>query len=64
MIILKKRKIVLFNLICCLILFMLVLVSNNGNVENGTEDEVYVETVSLPVTNKVIVIDARTWFSR
>lgn len=28
------------------------------------QDETTVETVSLPVSNKVIVIDARTWQTR
>ena len=33
-----------------------------NTVENKTENTI--ETVALPVTNKVIVIDARAWSSR
>lgn len=58
MIILKKKRLVLVSLLCCLSIFTFLLASN---VDKKTEDETKeksIETVSLPTTNKVIVLDA------
>ena len=48
----KKRLITLLSLVCLVILSCSVTINKNEIEENT------VETVSLPVTNKVIVIDA------
>lgn len=56
MIILEKRKIIM----CSLLIFLSVFAL--GVTTNRTENTV--QTVALPVTNKVIVLDARTWSSR
>jgi len=50
MIIIKKKNILAFLLFTCILVFSLLLGTT-------TTDEI-VQTVALPVTNKVIVIDA------
>ena len=54
MIILNKKRI-LTVAICLVLSFFLVGIE---------EKKPTVETVALPVEDKVIIIDARTWFSR
>lgn len=56
MIIIRKKRIIYFSLIVLFTMFVC------GISANRSEDTV--ETVALPVTNKVIVIDARTWRAR
>lgn len=58
MIILKKKRLVLVSLLCCLSIFTFLLASNvDKKTENETKEK-SIETVSLPTTNKVIVLDA------
>lgn len=56
MIIIRKKRIIYFSLIVLIAMFVC------GISANRNEDTV--ETVALPVTNKVIVIDARAWSTR
>ncbi len=57
MIVLKRKKLVLVSLFCCLSIFTFLLFSNKDrNIE--AEKIESIETVSLPTTNKVIVLDA------
>lgn len=58
MIVLKRKRLVFISLICCLSIFTFLLANN---AQNTTEKEIrgnIVETVSLPTSNKVIVLDA------
>ena len=58
MIVLKRKRLVFISLICCLSIFTFLLANN---AQNATEKEIrgnIVETVSLPTSNKVIVLDA------
>ena len=59
MVILKKNRLVLVSLFCCLSIFTFLLFSNKdrNNATDKVESE-SVETVSLPTTNRVIVLDA------
>lgn len=52
MIIIGKKRIIILSLLAVILIFTCSIVTNK--VENT------VETVALPVTNKVIVLDART----
>ena len=56
MIIIGKKRIIILSLLAVISIFTCSIVGNK--VENT------VQTVALPVTNKVIVLDARTWCSR
>lgn len=56
MIIIGKKRIIILSLLAVISIFTCSIVGNK--VENT------VQTVALPVTNKVIVLDARTWSSR
>ena len=56
MVILSKRRIIVTTLCACLTIFTISI----ANLKN----EKTVQTVSLPVSNKVIVLDARSWCSR
>lgn len=56
MIVLNKKKIMLVVSVILIGFFTFTIQNRNG--ENT------VQTVALPVTNKVIVIDARAWHSR
>ena len=70
MIVLKRKRIVIISIFCMLSIFSLMLVSNlfesrekiknikEDDKANEIEKEKTVETVSLPSTNKVIVLDA------
>lgn len=55
MVILRKKRLVLVSLFCCLAMFAFLLSSNS---EQNVNNEKSIETVSLPTTNKVIVLDA------
>lgn len=57
MIILQKKKI----LLCIGLVMVSLLVTGTYQIRN---DERTVQTVSLPVSNKVIVLDARAWSTR
>ncbi len=60
MILLTKKKIIYSLGIIALFIFTYLI--TGYNVENANKEEkVTVETVALPVNDKVIVIDARTW---
>lgn len=52
MIIIGKKRIIILSLLAVILIFTCSIITNK--VENT------VETVALPVTNKVIVLDART----
>jgi len=56
MIVLNKKKII-FTLGIILVTVFALTIKHESNEET-------LQTVALPVTNKVIVIDARTWHSR
>ena len=60
MIIISKKRIILLSSIIFVILFTCSLSINvkDKNIVDTTQ------TVALPVTNKVVVIDARTWKTR
>ncbi len=53
MIIIGKKRIIILSLLAVIFIFACSIATNK--VENT------VQTVALPVTNKVIVLDARTW---
>lgn len=55
MIVLKKKRLLLVSLLCCLSVFTFLL---SSNINENKKAEQSVETVSLPITNKVIVLDA------
>lgn len=55
MIVLKKKRLLLVSLLCCLSVFTFLL---SSNINENKREEQSVETVSLPITNKVIVLDA------
>ena len=55
MIIISKKRIIILASFLCLCLFACGLAVNTENINKGKS---VVETMSLPVTNKVIVIDA------
>lgn len=55
MIVLKKKRLLLVSLLCCLSVFTFLL---SSNINENKKEEQSVETVSLPITNKVIVLDA------
>ncbi len=55
MIVLKKKRLLLVSLFCCLSVFTFLL---SSNVKESNKEEKSIETVSLPITNKVIVLDA------
>lgn len=58
MIIIHKKKLLLLSIMSFVFVFACSMVVNRIETENT------VQTVAIPVTNKVIVIDARTWYSR
>lgn len=60
MIVIHKKKLIYVSLIVVATLLACGMCTNR--VENKVENTI--ETVALPVTNKVIVIDARTWSAR
>ena len=60
MIIIHKKKLIYVSLMVFATLIVCTIGVNR--VENKKENTV--ETVALPVTNKVIVIDARSWGTR
>ena len=62
MIIISKKRIITLASMLCVTLIMCSLVVNT--TENEIKTNTTIETVALPVTNKVIVVDARTWYSR
>lgn len=55
----KKRLVVLLGMIMISIFSYIIVSKDNILINNKV-----VETVSTPVTNKVIVVDARTWLTR
>lgn len=61
MIIISKKRIIILSSILFVTLFVC---SISLNAKNDINLKNTVQTVALPVTNKVIVIDARTWGSR
>ncbi|MFR5684441.1 MAG: hypothetical protein ACLUD1_10430 [Clostridia bacterium] len=60
MIIIRKKRILLVLSFVFIAVFTAVIV-NQGGIRFNKET---VSTMSLPVSNKVIVLDARTWGSR
>ncbi len=60
MIVLHKKRIV-FIASCFVFSICAFYLFQNNNFNKDTQS---IETVSLPVSNKVIVLDARTWNSR
>lgn len=54
MIVLRKKRLVLVSVLCCLMVFTFLLATN----KSLKTEEKSVATVSLPNTNKVIVLDA------
>lgn len=60
MIIIRKKRILLVLSFVFIAVFTAVIVSQ-GEIRFNKET---VSTMSLPVSNKVIVLDARTWGSR
>ena len=61
MIVISKKRILCVTSILCITLFVCNLLTNINNRVNVVNT---VETVAQPVTNKVVVIDARTWSAR
>lgn len=60
MVVLTKKKIIYSLGIVALFIFAYLI--TGYNIENiNKEEKITVETVALPVNDKVIVIDARTW---
>ncbi len=59
MIVLRKKRLI-FILSCFVFSIFAFCLSQNNSIKS----EKTVDTVSLPVSNKVIVLDARTWYSR
>lgn len=59
MIILRKKRLI-FILSCFVFSIFAYCLSQNNSIKN----EKTIDTMSLPVSNKVIVIDARAWNSR
>ena len=57
MIVIRKKRLIIIGGLLCLSLTVFSLVNTFPNMQT-------VETVTLPVSNKVIVIDARPWGSR
>ena len=53
----KKLK---FGVLGIFVIFMIIAIT----LSSKSETDKYLETVSLPVSGKVVVIDARTWSSR
>lgn len=56
MIVIRKKRLIIIGSLLCLSLTVFSLVNTFPNMQT-------VETVTLPVSNKVIVIDARPWGS-
>lgn len=63
MIILSRKKILFVLGIIATFIFTYTITSYNVNNSSKKEMET-IQTVALPVGNKVIVLDARTWSSR
>ena len=59
MIIINRKRLLLSLGVVTLSLFTFVIQSANSKILNESK-----ETVALPVSNKVIVIDARPWRAR
>lgn len=59
MIVLRKKRLI-FILSCFVFSIFAFCLSQNNSIKS----EKTIDTVSLPVSNKVIVIDARAWNSR
>lgn len=59
MIVLRKKRLI-FILSCFVFSIFAFYLSQNNSIKS----EKTIDTVSLPVSNKVIVLDARTWNSR
>ena len=60
MVVLTKKKIIYS--IGIIILFIFTYLITGYNIENvNKEEKITVETVALPVNDKVIILDARTW---
>ncbi len=57
MIVIRKKRLIIIGSLLCLSLTVFSLKSAFPNMQT-------VETVTLPVSNKVIVLDARPWNSR
>lgn len=63
MIVLTKKKILYTMGIIAMFIFAYMI--TGYNVSNTNKKDIKtIETVALPVNNKVIVIDARTWKTR
>ena len=61
MVVISKKRIMMLTSIVCISLFICnIVVNNKNNNVFGNKNEKYdsVETMTLPVTNKVIVVDA------
>ena len=61
MIVISRKRILCITSAICL---SLLVFSFSMNVNENNKIVNTIETVALPVTNKVIVIDARSWSSR
>ena len=59
MFVISKKRIEIILGAVMLSIFTVLVVNNNMDIEKDS-----ITTVALPVTNKVIVIDARTWKAR
>lgn len=56
MLVLNGKKIKYF-VVGIFAMFLVIAVAINSKIENNN----FIETVSLPVSGKVVVVDARTW---
>ena len=56
MLVLNSKKIKYF-VVGIFAMFLVIAVAINSKIENYN----FIETVSLPVSGKVVVVDARTW---
>ena len=62
MIILHRKKILLtIGIVTMFILTYMITGYNVSNTKTNNIDVETVQTVALPVNNKVIILDARTW---
>ncbi len=65
MIILYKKKILLtIGIISVFIFTYMITAYNMSNTKTDDIDVETVQTVALPVNNKIIILDARSWSSR
>lgn len=58
MIVLNKKRLIF--VISCVFMSIFVFMFSTQNLN---EQNKYIDTVSLPVSGKVVVVDARSWYS-